>query len=146
MVIRLIQEHKLIAGLTLYLAMMALLSSIAYFSNLGGIRESMKPVPQGTTVYSLERLSLNVAASGNGHGTARLGINLEVARKDLDRLQAYIPRIMDRIQAYMRQILLDELRNPTGLAWLRADLLREVNRVSGPVRIQAVTFRELVLT
>ncbi len=101
------------------------------------------------SLYSLPIMRVNVS-KGKSKGTTasggelRMGIDLKVDPRDRVLLQQYTPRIMDRITATMQRVELGEISEPSELGWLRNELLEEINRVSGPIQVLSVGFRNIV--
>ncbi len=102
-------------------------------------------VTKKVRVLNLELpLKGGVLVSGTPH-SARMKLGLAVAPADMESLKAYLPFIVDSLQVYMNKITGEQMKADQHLRGLRADLLREANRVSGPVHISDVHVRELMI-
>ncbi len=143
---RFVRTRKLIFIPIAYLAFLAIVTSASYYIGHDIVKKPVKSTINGTSFYTLPIISMNTIVSKTGRGELRLGVNLEVGADDIDRIENYVPFIVERIQTYMNRISVEEIRNNPALRWLRNDLLYEINKVTGPIRILGIRLRELVVT
>ncbi|MDD5587278.1 MAG: flagellar basal body-associated FliL family protein [Alphaproteobacteria bacterium] len=131
----------------LYLAFLSLAVSVKFFAGTD-IVHGVKPhaMPHALHSFELPTMTIALVPQGQRLSTARVGINLEIAPEDAKPLELYTPIIMDGIQNTLQHVSRNQIRARPSLNWLRDDLLYEVNRVSGPVHIFGILFREFVIT
>lgn len=56
-----------------------------------------------------------------------------------------LPRVLDVLNGYLRVVRLSELSDPTSLATLRAQILRRIQVVTGPGRVQDLLVTQFVV-
>lgn len=71
--------------------------------------------------------------------------HLEVPRQHEEEVAHLVPRVIDVLNSYLRVISLDEVSEPTSLAILRAQLLRRIQVVTGPGRVQDLLVTQFVV-
>lgn len=153
---RFVRVNLFIAG---YVLVLSLLATIAYFVGLNQANHSFTFSEEqqaeqrldalgsqsGMKFYNMPRIDMNMmSASGAKSGTLKLALSLEVAPENAERISGYEPRIVDRVMTYMRKMSVQEIQSMT-LYQLHADLLREINMVTGPIRVNGIAVRELVI-
>ena len=75
-----------------------------------------------------------------------MSISLELdSAADVPRIQAVMPRIVDNMQAYLRELRADDLRGSAGLFRLREELLARVNAAAQPAKVNDVLFQEVLV-
>ncbi|MGC3939858.1 flagellar basal body-associated FliL family protein [Roseobacter sp. EG26] len=75
----------------------------------------------------------------------RFRASLEVPSEHVDDVEAILPRVVDVLNSYLRALELKDLENPSSLTRLRAQMLRRVQVVAGPDRVNDVLIMEFVL-
>lgn len=70
---------------------------------------------------------------------------LEVDPAHLDAVTQLSPRVLDVLNGYLRVISLTELSDPTSLARLRAQMLRRIQIVTGPGKVQDLLVTQFVV-
>jgi flagellar basal body-associated protein FliL len=142
-----VRLRKIILIPVLYLAFLSLVVSVNFFAG-HDIKQNIQPhaMPHTLRSFELPVMTVTLAPSGPRSSTARVGINLEIAPEDAKPLEKYAPVIIDGIQTTLQRISGNEVRVRPSLNWLRDDLLYEVNRLSGPVRVWGILIREFVVT
>lgn len=76
----------------------------------------------------------------------RLSVQLEVKNpKDVPKIEAVIPRVIDQFQTYLRELRVEDLRGSAGIYRLQIELLWRVNQASAPVEVKDVLFQEIVI-
>lgn len=102
--------------------------------------------PDGVTFYTLPDLIVNIQ-SPEGR-TTYLKLKLTLEMKDAavaSRLQAEAPRLNDMLQSFLRELRPDDLAGSAGSYQLRAELLRRVNLVAAPGKVDAVLIEEMLV-
>ena len=102
--------------------------------------------PDGVTFYTLPDLIVNIQ-SPEGR-TTYLKLKLTLEMKDAavaSRLQAEAPRLNDMLQSFLRELRPDDLAGSAGSYQLRAELLRRINLVAAPGKVDAVLIEEMLV-
>ncbi len=136
----------------------ALFAALAFFgteeaAQLRGERESIAKLAaerltaftKNKAVFNLPRMDVTMTAMQGEAHHVRLGISLEMDKKNMDRFEGYQPRVSDRIIDFLGHQDIDEFTGINGMDKLRNDILFEANKASGPVVITDIIFREFVV-
>lgn len=70
---------------------------------------------------------------------------LEVPPEHEEEVTRMTPRVLDVLNGYLRVIDLTELSDPTSLSTLRAQILRRIQTVTGPGRVQDLLVTQFVV-
>ena len=109
---------------------------------LGKITEG----PDGVTFYTLPDMVVNLQ-SGDGRPT-HLKLRLTLETHDVDvahHLQAEMPRMRDMFQGFLRELRPEELTGSASTFQLRAEILRRVNLIAAPGKVDAVLIEEMLV-
>jgi flagellar basal body-associated protein FliL len=109
------------------------------------VEKQVDAATKGKELYKLPRMDVTMSALQGETHHVRLGISLEMDKKNTDKFIDYQPRVSDRIISFLDHQNLDEFTGPHFMYNLRRDILFEANKASGPVVISNVIFRELVV-
>jgi flagellar FliL protein len=71
--------------------------------------------------------------------------HLEVVPAHADEVIALMPRIQDALNTYLRAVEIGDLEQPGATIWLRAQMLRRVQVVTGEGRVRDLLISEFVL-
>jgi hypothetical protein len=104
---------------------------------------SLRPNLPDMAYVGLPRVS--VSFGGPGTGQMQLQMALEVEPQHVEIVEGYIPRIMDRFNAYFPKAQLDRLDRPHAMFLLHKDLLWQANQVGMPVPVNDVLIQKLVV-
>ena len=109
---------------------------------LGKITEG----PDGVTFYTLPDMVVNIQ-SGDGRPTfLKLKLTLEMKDHDLaTALQGEAPRMQDMFQGFLRELRPEDLAGSAGSYQLRAEILRRVNLLAAPGKVDAVLIEEMLV-
>ncbi len=75
----------------------------------------------------------------------RFVAQLEVAPDHADAVVMLTPRILDALNTYLRAIDIADLEQPAATVWLRAQMLRRIQVVTGEGRVRDLLITEFVL-
>jgi flagellar FliL protein len=70
---------------------------------------------------------------------------LEVPTRYEAEVAHLLPRVLDVLNSYLRVVSLEEISEPTSLAILRAQILRRIQVVTGPGRVQDLLVTQFVV-
>jgi flagellar protein FliL len=132
-----------------------LLGAGAYFGGLLDPLLGHKPPPgaepetarhEPPTYVDLPDLITNLDSGGRHGSYVKLRAKIEVTRaSDVPAVQAAMPRILDLLQTYLREMRPEELRGSEGTYRLREELLSRIEIAVAPARVDDVLFVELMV-
>jgi flagellar FliL protein len=109
---------------------------------LGKIAEG----PDGITFYTLPDMVVNLQTLDGRPTHLKLTLTLEMKDAEVaSHLQTEMPRIRDMFQAFLRELRPDELTGSAGTVQLRAEILRRVNLIAAPGKVDAVLIEEMLV-
>ena len=96
--------------------------------------------------FDLPEMLVNLNSSGRRTNFLKINISLELEEEsDIKILELLMPRIVDGFQIYLRELRVEDLRGSAGMYRLREDLLRRINEVAKPVKINDILFKEMLI-
>lgn len=102
--------------------------------------------PDGVTFYTLPDLVVNIQSADGRPTFLKLKLTLEMADAGLaSHLQSEAPRMQDMFQSFLRELRPDDLAGSAGTFQLRAELLRRVNLIAAPGKVDAVLIEEMLV-
>lgn len=76
----------------------------------------------------------------------KMTLRLEVGHKtDLDLLKVVAPRVKDDVQAYLRDMTLEDLSSEGMLTKMKEEMLTRVNALATPVQVHAVLIKDMIM-
>ncbi len=104
------------------------------------------PKVKALVYYNMPEILVNLNAAGRRSSFLKMSISLELENPaDIPRIQAVMPRIVDNMQAYLRELRAEDLRGSAGLFRLREELLARVNAAAQPAKVNDVLFQEVLV-
>ncbi|MCC4243223.1 flagellar basal body-associated FliL family protein [Stappia indica] len=135
------------------LVLLAAVGGGAYYFLMGG-GESVAPdgtapdaaVEQRPAVFfDLPEMTVNLSSEGRAT-YLRVRISLEVSDREMvQKIEPYLPRILDAFQVYLRELRPADLEGSSGLFRLKEELLRRINTAVYPARVEGVLFKEILV-
>ncbi|WP_308910042.1 flagellar basal body-associated FliL family protein [Pseudokordiimonas caeni] len=108
--------------------------------------EAAENEPTKILFRDLDRRTYNLKTDGSGSSFLTVTISLEVDRESfLADLDAKMPRILDELNIYMRELRPEDLDGAAGLFRLKEELLMRINQAVAPTRVKDVLFREFLI-
>ena len=102
--------------------------------------------PDGVVFYTLPDMTVNIQAPDGRPMYLKLKLTLEMNDADLaHHLQAEMPRMQDMFQGFLRELRPDDLAGSAGSFQLRAEILRRVNLIAAPGKVDAVLIEEMLV-
>ncbi|MBB5747542.1 flagellar basal body-associated FliL family protein [Brevundimonas variabilis] len=109
---------------------------------LGVIKEG----PDGVTFYTLPDMVVNVQSTNGRPTLLKLKLTLEMHDHDLaTTLQSEFPRMQDMFQGFLREVRPEELQGSAGTHQLKTEILRRVNLVAAPGKVDAILIEEMLV-
>jgi len=109
---------------------------------LGKISEG----PDGVTFYTLPDMVVNIQSPDGRPTFLKLKLTLEMHDGAVaEHLQGEMPRLQDMFQGFLRELRPEDLAGSAGSFQLRAEILRRVNLVAAPGKVDAVLIEEMLV-
>lgn len=109
---------------------------------LGQIRSG----PDGVTFYTMPDLIVNIQSADGRPSYLKLKLTLEMSDPQVaSRLQAEAPRLQDMFQGFLRELRPEDLAGSAGSHQLRMEILRRVNLIAAPGKVDAVLIEEMLV-
>lgn len=110
--------------------------------SLGVIAEG----PDGVTFFTLPDMVVNIQAPDGRPTFLKLKLTLETSDPYVaEQLQAEMPRMQDMFQGFLRELRPEDLAGSAGSFQLRAEILRRVNLIAAPGKVDAVLIEEMLV-
>lgn len=127
----------------------------AYFGGfIGGhdSKDNMELGPDGKPIekaifYTLPEFLVNLNSNGKASATfLKTTVILEVAHKgDISKIEGNLPRLIDAVNTYLRELRPSDLAGSAGIQRLREEILLRANKTLGDVKINDVLFKEIIV-
>jgi len=119
-------------------------------SKEGGAPAAGAPVikegPDGVVFYTLPDIVVNMQAADGRSTFLKLKLTFELPDEETaEHLTPNLPRLQDMFQTFLRELRPEDLNGSQGSYQLRAELLRRVNLVAAPSKVNAVLIEEMLI-
>lgn len=109
---------------------------------LGKISEG----PEGVTFYTLPDMVMNIQSADGRPTFLKLKLTLEMHDAEVaTHLQSEMPRLQDMFTGFVRELRPEDLSGSAGTYQPRAEILRRVNLVAAPGKVDAVLIEEMLV-
>lgn len=109
---------------------------------LGKIAEG----PDGVTFYTLPDMVMNIQSADNRPTFLKLKVTLEMHDAEVaSHLQSEMPRLQDMFTSFVRELRPEDLSGSAGTYQLRTEILRRINLVAAPGKVDAVLIEEMLV-
>jgi len=99
--------------------------------------------------FDVPDILVNVSSQGGKPIFLKLAVSLEIEgatqEEVAQQLEPILPRIIDQLQTYLRELRLEDLSGSAALFRLKEELLRRVNVAASPMQVKGVLFREMIV-
>ena len=103
-------------------------------------------VPPTVTYYDMSNIIVNIQTPDGAPAYLKLSVSLELnTPEEKAGIQAFMPRIVDQFQGYLRELRIDDLRGSAGVMRLKEELLRRINVAAAPYRVRDVLLKEMIV-
>ena len=119
-----------------------------FFSGVlgGGHKKEAEEIKEKPTYYSMPQMLINLSSPGKQASFLKALIILELPHAvDAVTVEANLPKLMDAMNTYVRELRPSDLAGSAGITRLREELLLRVNKVLAPVKVNDVLFKEIVV-
>ena len=111
-------------------------------ASLGVIAEG----PDGVTFFTLPDMVVNIQSPDGRPTFLKLKLTLETRDAHVaEQLQAEMPRMQDMFQGFLRELRPEDLAGSAGTFQLRSEILRRVNLIAAPGKVDAVLIEEMLV-
>jgi flagellar FliL protein len=106
----------------------------------------IKEGPDGVVFYTLPDIVVNMQAADGRSTFLKLKLTFELPDEETaEALTPNLPRLQDMFQTFLRELRPEDLNGSQGSYQLRAELLRRVNLVAAPSKVNAVLIEEMLI-
>jgi len=103
-------------------------------------------VAKQVVFYELPEMLVNLNAKGRKASYLKISVSLELEDpNDIPRIEAVMPRIVDKFQVYLRELRIEDLSGSAGVYRLREELLRRVTAAAEPAKVRDILFKEMLI-
>jgi flagellar FliL protein len=107
---------------------------------------TVKEGPDGIVFYTLPDIVVNMQTADGRPTFLKLKLTLELPNEDLvDTLDPAMPRMNDMFQTFLREMRPEDLSGSQGSYQLRMEILRRVNLLVAPSKVNAVLIEEMLI-
>jgi len=118
----------------------------------GGGKEDAKTIgvvtegPHGVVFYTMPDIVVNMQTADGKASFLKLKLTLELPDEELvGELEPNLPRLQDMFQTFLRELRPEDLAGSQGSYQLRMEILRRVNLVIAPSKVNAVLIEEMLI-
>lgn len=106
----------------------------------------IKEGPDGVVFYTLPDIVVNMQTADGKSTFLKLKLTFELPDEETaDALTPNLPRLQDMFQTFLRELRPEDLNGSQGTYQLRVELLRRVNLVAAPAKVNAVLIEEMLI-
>jgi flagellar FliL protein len=99
-----------------------------------------------TTFLKIPDILVNLKSKSGQPRYLRLKVKLELkSKKDMEKVKAVMPRIVDQFQTFLRELRVKDLRGSAGIYRLQKELLARVNAAAPDANVRDVLFQEMLI-
>jgi flagellar FliL protein len=110
--------------------------------DVGEVRDG----PNGSSYYTMPDLVVNMQSPDGRPTFLKLKVTFEISDPAaLDEVQQDAPRLQDMFTGFLRELRPDDLAGSQGTFELKAEILRRVNLILAPKKIDAVLIEEMLV-
>lgn len=107
---------------------------------------TVKEGPEGVMFATLPNVVVNMQTADGRPTFLKLKLTLEVPDQETaDALEPAMPRLQDMFQTFLRELRPEDLQGSQGSYQLRTEILRRVNLVIAPAKVNAVLIEEMLI-
>ena len=103
--------------------------------------------PDGVVFYAMPDIVANIQSPDGHAGYLKLKLSFELPDEaTADAIEPNAPRLNDMFQGFLRELRPEDLSGSAGSYQLRMEILRRVNLVIAPAKINAVLIQEMLIS
>ena len=102
--------------------------------------------PDGVVFYTMPDVVVNMQTADGRPTFLKLKLTLELPDEGaVEELDPNMPRLQDMFQSFLRELRPEDLAGSAGSFQLRAEILRRVNLIAAPGKVDAVLIEEMLV-
>ncbi|HTK35680.1 MAG TPA: flagellar basal body-associated FliL family protein [Caulobacteraceae bacterium] len=102
--------------------------------------------PDGVVFYAMPDLVVNIQAADSRPTFLKLKLAFELPNEEAaEQIEPNQPRLADMFQTFLRELRPEDLSGSQGSYQLRMEILRRVNLVIAPAKVNAVLIQEMLI-
>ena len=106
----------------------------------------IRPGPDGVVFYTMPDIVVNMQTPEGKATFLKLRLTLELPDEEVaGELDPNLPRLQDMFQTFLRELRPEDLSGSQGSYQLRMEILRRVNLVIAPAKVNAVLIEEMLI-
>jgi len=99
-----------------------------------------------TVYYTLPEFLINLNTASKSSSFLKTTVILELSKPtDVPIIESNLPRLVDSINTYLRELRSSDLAGSAGIQRLREEILLRVNKAVAPLQVTDVLFKEIVV-
>ena len=107
----------------------------------------VKEGPDGVVFYTLPDILVNMQTATGKPTFLKLKLTFELPDEEAaEVLNPNMPRLQDMLQTFLRELRPEDLQGSQGSYQLRMEILRRVNLVAAPTKVNAVLIEEMLIS
>jgi flagellar FliL protein len=107
---------------------------------------TVKEGPDGVVFYTLPDIVVNMQTADGRATFLKLKLTFELPDHEIvEVLNPNMPRLQDMFQTFLRELRPEDLQGSQGSYQLRMEILRRVNLVVAPAKVNAVLIEEMLI-
>ena len=111
-----------------------------------GAPGQIKEGPDGVLYYTMPDVVVNMQTADGRPTFLKLKLTLELPdQSSVDQLDPNMPRLQDMFQTFLRELRPEDLSGSQGSYQLRMEILRRINLVAAPAKVNAVLIEEMLI-
>lgn len=108
--------------------------------------EHGNPIINKAVYYTLPEFLVNLNSGNKQSVFLKTTVIIELAKAtDVPLVEANLPRLVDNINTYLRELRSSDLAGSAGIQRLREEILLRVNKAVAPTQVTDVLFKEIVV-
>lgn len=106
-----------------------------------------KPANPGTVFFDVPEILVNLSVRpGQKPIYFKIRVALEMgSQADAEQVEKMLPRVIDSLQFYLREMRLEEIQGSVGTYRLKEEIHTRLNRILSPVKVNDVLFKEILI-
>ncbi|MDP1737598.1 MAG: flagellar basal body-associated FliL family protein [Caulobacter sp.] len=108
---------------------------------------TVKEGPDGVVFYTLPDMVVNIQTTDGKPTYLKLKLTFELPDEHMaEVLNPNMPRLQDMLQTFLRELRPEDLQGSQGSYQLRMEILRRVNLLAAPNKVNAVLIEEMLIS
>jgi flagellar FliL protein len=103
--------------------------------------------PNGVSYYAFPTVLSDIQGADGHPGQIKVDMTFELANADIaDNINDNMPRVKDMLQTFLRELRPEDLNGSEGTFRLREELMRRVNLIIAPEKINTINLTGIVIS